>query len=114
MDEYAIPISCASGVLFYIYCAWLAPDRDNPESSSALLKNALGMFAFAVAFAVFFVLPWWLYYGWSLRQVAMGALPKRLDTAVYAIYGATCAGLLALAHSGIVVALTRWRQSRGG
>lgn len=112
MGEYAVPISCAGGVLFYIYCAWLAPDRDDPKAAPALLKNALGLFAFAAAFVLLFVLPWALYYGWSFAQVAAADLPNRFDSAVWAIYGALCAGFLALAHAGIAAVLTRSRQSQ--
>ena len=109
MAEYAIPISCFAGILFYIYNAWLAPDRDNPSSSAALLKNALAMFLIAAAFALLFVLPWTMFYGWSVHDVVTANVPKRIDTAVYAIYASCCAGLLALVHAGVANACARWR-----
>ena len=115
MEHYAIPISAFAGVLFYWYVAWLAPDRDTPKDVNKALRGSLGLLGVSLALLVFLVLPWSIFEGWSITQVATADLPHaKMRTAVYAIYAAAVAGALGILHALVAALVSRAKPSVGG
>ena len=100
MESYAIPLSLLAGVAFYTYVAWLAPDRDDPRNAKKVFRNSIGLLGFSLTFALLLILPWSIFEGWSLAQVAAADLPyRKMRSAVYAIYASAAAGGLGLLHA---------------
>jgi len=100
MESYAIPLSSLAGAAFYVYIAWIAPDRDDPKAAAKVFRNAIGLLCFSAGFALLLVLPWSIFEGWSLAQVAVADLPfRKMRTAIYAIYASAAAGGLGILHA---------------
>jgi|SRR5688572_13243024 len=98
----AIAWSVIAGAALYVYCAWLADDRDNPRDARKVFRESIGILLFAVAFAVLLLLPWALFEGWSLKAVVLADLPyRKMRSAVYAVYAAVTAGGIGILHSAV-------------
>jgi hypothetical protein len=103
MEIYAIPLSIAGGLVFYLYVAWLAPDRDDPRNARKVLRNSVGVLAIALALTVLLILPWAIFEHWSVAQVLAADLPyRKMRSTVWAIYGAATAGVCGLFHAFVV------------
>lgn len=114
MENYAISLSLLGGFAFYVYAAWLAPDRDDPGNAKEVFRNSLGLAAISAALAILLVLPWSLYEGWSLAQVATADLPyRKMRTAIYAIYGGLSGSAFGLIHALVARLLARARRVSG-
>jgi hypothetical protein len=114
MESYAIPLSLICGLAFYLYVAWFAADRDNPRNAKKVLRNSLGLAAFSIAFAASFVLPWSIYEGWSLAQIASADLPyRKARTAIYAIYGGFSGSTFGFIHALVAGFIARTKHIPG-
>jgi hypothetical protein len=100
MDSYAIPLSLTAGAAFYVYVAWIAPDRDDPKNSTKVFRDSIGLLGVSVAFALLLVLPWSIFEGWTLAQVAAADLPyRKMRSTIYVIYATSAAGGIGILHA---------------
>ena len=109
-----MPLSLLAGGIFYAYVTRVAPDRDRPTNARKIFRNAVGLLGISAALLVLLVLPWWVFEGWSLAQVAGAELPYRsMRTTIYAIYASAAAGGLGVLHAFVAKYVFRTRAAGG-
>ena len=115
MESYAIPLSLVGGVVFYAYIAWVAPHRDDPKDSKKVFRNSIGLLGLSLALALLLILPWSIFEGWSITQVATADLPyRKIRTTIYAVYASAAAGSLGVLHAAIAKYFFRTKLAGGG